>query len=268
MCDRIYSTYSEQEPSASFFSRADCTEKRLDLAAGEYPDLAGKVIGRNDIDSLVLPPHLSLQAYSHPNYQEKTASWPAGSIVPSLAGATIGLNDIDSLKLIPVKSWAQWKTDCCAGKDNSTDCIVKFRGAGNCPAPPPAYVPPPPVPTYTPPPTTTPPSYTPPTTTPPTYTPPTTTPPTYTPPTYTPPTYTPPATSPPTTTTQDAAKIMGLEPTMFYILVIALVIGVYFMMGDDAPAKRAGPRGAPYQPYQAPYQPSYPPAYQQPYRPY
>ena len=84
------------EQKVKFFTYYGCRGNQMGLLPGNYPDLNNLPIKGNDIDAMVIPPNMSVQGWSHPNFQGRQGTWGPG-IHSDLNSPNrgIGNNDID-----------------------------------------------------------------------------------------------------------------------------------------------------------------------------
>ncbi len=131
-------TVTDSEPQVKFFSYPGCAQKSMALSPGNYPDLnsPNMGIGRNDIDSLVIPGNMTVTGFERPFYNADCPTCKkvtlSGGIYSDLNNPFLGLgqNDMDSITIVRNKTWDQFKSDCCQNQGNREQC-GQFWGGNN-----------------------------------------------------------------------------------------------------------------------------------------
>jgi len=120
MCDittknRELITYNE--PNALIWAVQNCNGAQTIVSPGEYKTLDGTNVGRNNIDSMWIPPNMEMDVYNGPDFTEASATYKGG-LYTDLNNPRInnvGINSIDSLKLRRTKPWTDHLISCCMG---------------------------------------------------------------------------------------------------------------------------------------------------------
>jgi len=143
MCDisslnRKYLTYTE--PDALFWSYPNCGGVQMGLQPGIYENLdkvnphTGQHIGRNNIDSMYIPPNMTVDVFNDTLRRQYKGRYNPG-LYKDLDHPYIyiGRNRIDSLQITRTKPWVEHLSDCCTGKTAngaSPDLCGQFWGKG------------------------------------------------------------------------------------------------------------------------------------------
>jgi hypothetical protein len=105
------------------------------LSPGDYPDLNNMPIERNNIDSMVVPPNMTVTGYERTNYNSGCSDCKRGvfgpGINPDLSKNNVGIgsNDIDSLRIVRNMSWDEFKVRCCNNQGNPSQCKQFWGGS-------------------------------------------------------------------------------------------------------------------------------------------
>ena len=135
MCDaRVPTTWTDEEPRARFFSWPNCSVAEMDLGEGNYADLRtlGTTPGDDDIDSVIVPPHMTVTLFADPYFNGNSRQLQPNERVGDLHNPLISVdaNQTSSIIVNRVKSWQQFRTDCCKGIGNP-DLCKNFWGPSN-----------------------------------------------------------------------------------------------------------------------------------------
>lgn len=148
MCDR-YAQITSEEPQVWMFEHQNCQGAGRALPFGLTNDLNGGAPASNQVTSMVIPPHVYVEATTHPWNVSMTYPYAGhitsfapeqGRIFPDLGAARASYDagkggltfyrgwndDFDGVNVVRRQSWDSWKDQCCKNQIDDSVCPAGF----------------------------------------------------------------------------------------------------------------------------------------------
>ena len=121
---RIPSSWDGNEPRVRFFHGWGCSSHEKSYEPGQYARLHDDPYKMGDwVDSILVPPNMSVTGYHHHDYKGGSATWGPGIHADlNSPNKGVGRRQMSAMKIDRRKSWPEFLRDCCQGIEPANLC--------------------------------------------------------------------------------------------------------------------------------------------------